>query len=702
MSLRTIRAVAAMVMIAVGLCSTSQAAQSARGLYESTLAREQAARLALARGRQVGRVELMAIVTSYERIARAYPGSGYSDNALWQGAGVAATAFEMFGSARDRRTAIRLLRDLRARYTASSLLPKARSELARLETLSAAPGVQRTSSNPPDVQRSSLRSPTPIQRTGAPLRSPASSMVTTPAGPASLIRSIERVVMPDIVRVVVELDREVAFRDDQLPSPARMFVDFAGARPAPALSDRVLRYDSDVVRQIRVGRHPNAVTRVVLDFDGVSAYSVYPMYNPYRLVIDCERAGRQDPRFSPIASSVFGPRPHALPRIAPVDTAPPEIDADPVKVAGLLKAPAAAAAPIPGPLPPVAPGPAPHATKPPVLARAKPAAAAKPPATATKPTISPAPFPVPADPAPAPVAAKTVPSPAPVVARTIPVPEPLELPKTPVPASPPPANPASPPPSVPSTNLRGGFSLARQLGLGISRIVIDPGHGGHDPGASGRGVTEAELVLDVALKLEQRLLKIPGVEVVLTRRTNVYVPLDERTAIANRAEADLFLSIHANASRNERARGVETYFLNFASSSDAAAVAARENSASGGSMNSLPDIVRAIALNNKVDESRDFATYVQRAMTDKLRTHNKDLRDLGVKQAPFVVLIGAAMPSVLAEISFVTNRNEAQLLRGTAYRQRIADALLEGISRYQRALKRAPSIADGQVGAAKP
>ena len=257
-------------------------------------------------------------------------------------------------------------------------------------------------------------------------------------------------------------------------------------------------------------------------------------------------------------------------------------------------------------------------------------------------------------------------------------------------------------PAAPSTNLRGGFSLARQLGLSISRIVIDPGHGGHDPGASARGVTESELVLDVALKLEQRLLKIPGVEVILTRRSNVYVPLEERTAIANREGADLFLSIHANASRNERARGVETYFLNFASSSEAAAVAARENSASGGSMNSLPDIVRAIALNNKVDESRDFATYVQRSMTDRLRTHNKELRDLGVKQAPFVVLIGAAMPSVLAEVSFVTNRQEAQLLRSSAYRQRIADALLEGITRYQRALKRAPTVASGGIGGAKP
>ena len=201
--------------------------------------------------------------------------------------------------------------------------------------------------------------------------------------------------------------------------------------------------------------------------------------------------------------------------------------------------------------------------------------------------------------------------------------------------------------------------MARQLGLGVSRIVIDPGHGGHDPGAKGKGVTEAELVLDVALRLEKLLQKAPGVEVILTRRTDEFVALQERTAIANREGADLFLSIHANASPNAQARGVETYFLNFANNLRAAAVAARENAASGQAMGALPDFVKAIALNNKLDESRDFATQVQRAMVERLRGANKRVKDLGVKQAPFVVLIGAAMPSVLAEISFVTNPQEA-------------------------------------------
>jgi N-acetylmuramoyl-L-alanine amidase len=239
----------------------------------------------------------------------------------------------------------------------------------------------------------------------------------------------------------------------------------------------------------------------------------------------------------------------------------------------------------------------------------------------------------------------------------------------------------------------GGLSIARQLGLGVSRIVIDPGHGGHDPGAKGKGVTEAELVLDVALRLEKLLQNIPGVEVLLTRRTDDFIPLPERTAIANREGADLFLSIHANASTAAQAHGIETYFLNFANNQSAAAVAARENATSAQAMGALPDLVKAIALTNKLDESRDFATQVQRAMLDRLKPSNRLLRDLGVKQAPFVVLIGAVMPSVLAEISFVTNPQEAKLLKGNVYRQRIAEALFNAIRKYQTSLKNTTTVA---------
>lgn len=267
------------------------------------------------------------------------------------------------------------------------------------------------------------------------------------------------------------------------------------------------------------------------------------------------------------------------------------------------------------------------------------------------------------------------------------IPERPELPPPPdpIPATSPAARAAVP--ATPSANTAGGFSIARQLGLSVSRIVIDPGHGGHDPGVLGKGLNEATLVLDVALRLEKLLQKDAGVDVVLTRRTDVYVPLEERTEIANRQSADMFLSIHANASRNKEARGVETFFLSFASSADAEAVAARENSASTRDMHQLTDLIKAITLNNKLDESRDLATMVQNALVSNLRKSNKDIRSRGVKKAPFVVLIGAAMPSVLAEISFVSNARELALLKTSAYRQRIAEALYAAVTKYRRSLK---------------
>lgn len=271
---------------------------------------------------------------------------------------------------------------------------------------------------------------------------------------------------------------------------------------------------------------------------------------------------------------------------------------------------------------------------------------------------------------------------------------------TPTPTPTPTSQPASPPgpiakpvdagptPISPSSIGRGNYSLSRQLGLRVAKIVIDPGHGGHDPGASSNGVTESELVLDVALRLKSLLEQVPGVEVILTRSTNEFIPLEERTAIANREKADLFLSIHANSHRQPAVRGIETYFLNFASNPDAEAVAARENAASVQTMGTLPAIVKAIALNDKLDESREFASVVQSSLVKRLKTPATATRDLGVKQAPFVVLIGAGMPSVLTEIAFLTNKPEAGLLKTPAHRQLIAQSLKDAIVKYQGSLKR--------------
>lgn len=277
------------------------------------------------------------------------------------------------------------------------------------------------------------------------------------------------------------------------------------------------------------------------------------------------------------------------------------------------------------------------------------------------------------------------PPPAPAPVDTTPVKSPAVAPKPPVPLG--------LPPVAPSATSSGDYSLARQLGLGISRIVIDAGHGGHDPGAQANGLVESDLVLDIAKRVEKLLMKQPDIEVVLTRRTDIYVPLEERTAMANREGADLFLSIHANASRRTAARGIETYFLNFATNADAEAVAARENAGSQTSMGKLPALVQQIALHNKMKESREFAQLVQTSMVRGVRAQNKAVVDLGVKQAPFVVLIGAQMPSVLAELSFLTNKPEAALLKKDAYRQRIAQALTDAVLKYRTSLKKVTTSA---------
>ena len=205
------------------------------------------------------------------------------------------------------------------------------------------------------------------------------------------------------------------------------------------------------------------------------------------------------------------------------------------------------------------------------------------------------------------------------------------------------------------------------------------------------------------LRLERLLAqRQPDIDVVLTRRNDAFVPLERRTALAVRENADLFLSIHVNASEDTRARGIETYYLNFAPNPAAEAIAARENAASERTMGQLGDIIKAIALTNKVDESRDFAAFIQSALVDRL-AKSRAVKNLGVKQAPFMVLVGATMPSALAEISFLTNDDDAAALTGAVYRQQVAEALYAGIVRYQKSLKSAPRPAAARpVASAAP
>lgn len=240
---------------------------------------------------------------------------------------------------------------------------------------------------------------------------------------------------------------------------------------------------------------------------------------------------------------------------------------------------------------------------------------------------------------------------------------------------------------VSSPKSDGTRTLIRTLGLKIGKIVIDPGHGGHDTGTIGpSGLREKDLVLDIARKLRKLIEEEIGGEVVLTREEDTFIPLENRTEIANQHQADLFISIHANSSRNKKVRGVETFFLNFATSADVEEVAARENATSQKTIFELQDLIQKIALKEKVEESKEFAQIVQKAMSGTLLKSQPQARDRGVKQAPFIVLIGANMPSILSEVSFVSNPADEKLLRSTSYRQKIAEALLAGINHYSQTL----------------
>jgi N-acetylmuramoyl-L-alanine amidase len=237
-----------------------------------------------------------------------------------------------------------------------------------------------------------------------------------------------------------------------------------------------------------------------------------------------------------------------------------------------------------------------------------------------------------------------------------------------------------------------GYSIVQQLGLSASRVVIDPGHGGHDPGTMNKSsLREKDIVLDVSQRL-RKLLETDGFEVVMTRDRDVFIPLEERTAIANSKGADLFVSIHVNAARSTKPRGTETYFLNLATTPDAEEVAARENAVTTRRVNELQGILEKVLNNEKITESRELASRVQTSLATDLYATTKDTRNRGVKTAPFYVLLGAQMPSVLVEVAYLTNRQDAALLRDGAFLQKVAESIASGIRRYQDSLARTTRV----------
>ncbi len=267
---------------------------------------------------------------------------------------------------------------------------------------------------------------------------------------------------------------------------------------------------------------------------------------------------------------------------------------------------------------------------------------------------------------------------------------------------PPPVVELTEPPKPASATSRGQRNLIRALGLKVGRVVIDAGHGGHDTGTIGPGgLREKDLVLDIASRLGELIQSRLGADVIYTRTDDQFIHLKERTRLANISQADLFVSVHANSSRLKNIRGVETYYLSFTTSSSAMAVAARENAAAQRSIHELQGLLSKIALTEKIQESREFAGQVQDALYGGLSKDTKELRNRGVRKAPFMVLIGAQMPAILAEVGFLSNPSDEKLLKASGYRQKVAEHIFKGVEKYSNSLSKV-TIAQKQPAPPSP
>jgi N-acetylmuramoyl-L-alanine amidase len=469
--------------------------------------------------------------------------------------------------------------------------------------------------------------------------------------------------MGDLTRVAVDVSAGFKFHSERLTNPDRLFFDIEGAKPemvAKGLQKIVV--GDGIVKQIRIAETHPGTTRVVLDLEQRADFTASQLTSPDRLMIELHAKGKPAPAVGK-ATEVPAPIP------------PPPSVTHPIVVDEVAEAPSPIGKSLEVKKPePRKFEPPPHTEiaaaetvssdllSPPMPVMAKPA---KPPATSfsvAKTSLPPPPF----------APSLTVgPMPAPPSAIDL-KPEKTMLGFASEPAK---------------RNSNGERSLTRVLGLKLGRVVIDPGHGGKDIGTHGpSGLNEKDVVLDVARRLGTLIEDRLGSEVIYTREDDTFVGLEERTRIANDRKADLFLSIHANSSPLRTAAGVEMYYLNFTTSKSALDLAARENAGSGSSIHDLKDILEKIALRDKIDESREFARRLQTSLSTLETKGNAEAKNRGLKKAPFIVLIGASMPSVLAEIGFLTNAGDEALLRKTEHRQKIADALYKGIANYAETL----------------
>jgi N-acetylmuramoyl-L-alanine amidase len=581
---------------------------------------------------------LRSAISQYQFLRKEYPGSKYRFEALFTIAEIYKDDLE------DNAKARATFQEFLKHYPRNHLADDARQAIAEIDR-----SPKKTGRNQLDAEArkrspaNSTHAPPDASPTGtAPAPADADAVDSPSALPASETSSqrkayarltgIRHWSTPDYTRVAIDVEQDVTFDSQRIDHPARVFFDLHDTRLASTLVGKSFDVDDGFLKRIRVAQATPNRTRVVLEVDDLSDYNAFLLPNPPRLIVDVHGKAAQP----------------AATKDPPADLAAANTADDPVPSPTKSPAnnPAIAAAPVPRKI---------------VEADDDDSApSSRRPASRSTAKLS-------DDVAPGRQAADSSRSAPKTAGRH----------KTT----------ADPPIHVAEPTANGDRSLIRALGLKIGKIVIDPGHGGHDTGTIGpNGLCEKDVVLDVAKRLGKALETRLGAEVIYTRSDDTFIPLETRTAVANRERADLFISIHANSSSDPDARGVETYYLNFTSSPEALEVAARENAVSENSIHELQDLVKKIALKEKIDESREFAGDVQHSLHNGLAARSPAIRDRGVKKAPFIVLIGANMPSILAEISFVSNPTDASRMDTPDYRQRIADALYRGIAKYVNGL----------------
>lgn len=494
-------------------------------------------------------------VQAFERLAESYPTHSVADDGLFLAAGLQE---KVLGRPGEAWKSYRRIAD---DFPKADMAPKARDELKRLVDY---------------VPKE--KTPAPVAARGNNKAEPPRDAQTSD-GPNAL-GALRFWSNPGYTRVVFDLQDKADYSVNLLPgdpkagTAPRIYVDIAGVQPASDVASSTDVNDG-LLSQIRVGMPAENKTRVVLDLVSLGDYKVFPLEDPFRIVIDV--AGDQKPEIRSNEPEIRAAKTESTPEPQPKANAVPASAPD--KIAGIVES-----------------------------------------APEEKPS------------------------------------------KVQIPAA--------------------------VHNKGLRRIVVDAGHGGKDPGAIGPGgIKEKDVVLDLARKVGARLEKELGCEVVLTRNKDVFIPLEERTAIANKVGADLFISIHANASEDQRAYGTETYYLNFSKNDKAVAVAARENGTSLKQVGDLEMILLDLMANSKINESSHLAAEIQKSLVGHLTPRFPQVRDLGVRQGPFYVLLGATMPSVLVEAAFISHPREEKWLTQDGFQERTAEAIIAGVRNYAIALK---------------